>query len=75
MPTYTYKCMDCQKKVDSFRSMKDSTLDHIQPCVDQQDKECTFKKTLSTGIPHVFFKGSGFYETDYKNSEESDDGE
>jgi predicted nucleic acid-binding Zn ribbon protein len=68
MPTYTYKCIECQKKVDSFKSMKESTLDHIQQCVNEQDKECTFKKTLST-TPHVFFKGSGFYETDYKEKE------
>lgn len=61
MPTYTYQCKTCDHTFDVFHAI--SAKPHIK-CA-----ECgsTCKKLLGTGAG-VIFKGSGFYETDYKRN-------
>jgi putative FmdB family regulatory protein len=59
MPTYEYECEKCGKKFDLFQSMKD---DPIKKCPDCKGKV----HRLLGGGSGIIFKGSGFYETDYK---------
>lgn len=60
MPTYSYKCKKCDYRFDKIQSFKDEELTQCPKC-----KENTLKRLLSTGVS-VIFKGTGFYETDYK---------
>ena len=67
MPMYTFKCPSCNREEDVQQSMK-SPNPVCRRCVDAScgihipEMERVFK---STGKPQ--FKGSGFYETDYKD--------
>lgn len=63
MPTYEYLCQDCGKLFEHFQSMKDDPLTH---CL---GPDCRGEvKRLVSGGSGVIFKGSGFYQTDYKNA-------
>lgn len=60
MPTYDYKCKNC-----------DDTFEHFQKMIDEPLKVCekcggNLVRLIGTGLTPVF-KGKGFYETDYKN--------
>ena len=59
MPTYEYECRSCGHISDVFHSM---TVKRRVKCT-----ECggTTKKLIGAGAG-IIFKGSGFYETDYK---------
>ena len=67
MPIYTFKCPSCSREEDITQSMKEPAP-VCQRCVNAScgthtpEMERVFK---STGKPQ--FKGSGFYETDYKD--------
>ena len=60
MPTYDYKCTQCKYRFEYFQSM---TADPLSKC-----PKCggTLKRVIGTGAGTIF-KGSGFYQTDYKN--------
>ena len=64
MPTYEYECSKCGKTFDFFQSMNDA------PLTDCPEEGCggkgTLKRLIGSGAG-IIFKGSGFYETDYKN--------
>ena len=64
MPTYEYECDKCKHKFEHFQSM---TAKHLKKC-----PECGGKVTrlLGTGSG-IIFKGTGFYQTDYKKSSAS----
>jgi putative FmdB family regulatory protein len=60
MPTYDYKCTKCGYTFELFQSMS------AEP-----EKECPkckglVKRLIGSGAGTIF-KGTGFYETDYKN--------
>lgn len=59
MPTYTYECKKCGWTTDKFHAMSASPRVHCDECGG------TCKRLLGTGAG-IIFKGSGFYETDYK---------
>jgi len=63
MPTYDYKCQKCGHQYEVFQSMKDERL------TDCPLEECDgqVKRLLGTGAG-IIFKGSGFYETDYRSA-------
>jgi putative FmdB family regulatory protein len=61
MPTYEYKCMECEEVFEVFQKITDEPLKTCQVCGGE------LKRLISGGIG-VIFKGSGFYTTDYKNS-------
>lgn len=74
MPTYEYKCPKCGKRFERFQKI---TAPPEFPC-----PQCgTTAERLLSGGAGVVFKGSGFYETDYKRPAEKarrgrkDDGE
>ena len=59
MPTYEYECSKCGV-FELFQKMSD---DPIQKCPSCRRK---VKRLIGTGAG-VIFKGSGFYETDYRS--------
>jgi len=61
MPTYEYKCMDCEEVFEVFQKMTDEPLRECRVCGGE------LKRLISGGMG-IIFKGSGFYTTDYKNS-------
>ena len=64
MPTYDYKCETCGHQFEFFQSMKD---DRLTDCP-LEDCDGKVKRLLGTGAG-IIFKGSGFYETDYKRGD------
>ncbi|HPO86730.1 MAG TPA: zinc ribbon domain-containing protein [Candidatus Hydrogenedentes bacterium] len=62
MPTYTYKCVKCSHEMDVFHGMTEKPRVKCTSCGSTQTK-----RLLGTGAG-LIFKGSGFYETDYKKN-------
>ena len=60
MPTYAYRCDHCSHEFEQFQSI---TARPIRRC--PQCGESTLKRLLGTGAG-IIFKGSGFYQTDYR---------
>lgn len=61
MPTYSYECKKCGQVQDEFHMMSATPKVVCSACGSK-----SMKKLLGTGSG-IIFKGSGFYETDYKN--------
>ena len=61
MPTYDYRCDACGHEFEEFQSMTASPLRKCPEC-----KKLKLKRLIGTGAG-VIFKGSGFYETDYRS--------
>jgi putative FmdB family regulatory protein len=63
MPTYDYQCQSCGNRFEVFQSMNDAKLETCP------DPACAgpIKRLLGTGAGRIF-KGSGFYQTDYRSS-------
>ena len=61
MPTYDYQCQACGHEWELFQSMNDSPVKSCPKC-----KKRKAKRLLGLGAG-LIFKGTGFYETDYKN--------
>ena len=61
MPTYDYQCQDCGHNWELFQSMNDLPVKACPIC-----KKRKAKRLLGLGAG-IIFKGTGFYETDYKN--------
>jgi putative FmdB family regulatory protein len=60
MPTYTYQCAKCDHLMHIFHSMTASPKVKCEAC-----GSAKVKRLIGTGAG-LIFKGSGFYETDYK---------
>ena len=63
MPTYDYVCKSCEHAFEHFQSMTSKPLKKCPECGRMQ-----LKRLIGTGAG-IIFKGSGFYETDYRSSE------
>lgn len=61
MPTYDYKCTACKHQMEAFHSMKDKPLRKCPSC-----GKNALERLIGTGGA-VIFKGSGFYQTDYRS--------
>lgn len=61
MPTYEYECEGCGHHFDEFQSMSEDLLTRCPEC-----KKKKLRRLFGTGAA-VLFKGSGFYETDYRS--------
>ena len=59
MPTYEYECEKCGYKFEKFQKMTDEPLKACPKCGGKA------VRLIGTGSG-IIFKGSGFYETDYK---------
>jgi putative FmdB family regulatory protein len=65
MPTYDYVCSACDHKFERFQKMSDGVLRKCPEC-----GKLKLKRLMGTGAG-IIFKGSGFYETDYKRKSPS----
>ena len=61
MPIYEYQCRECGYRLDALQKMSDPRLRDCPAC-----GRPGLKKLVSA--PHFRLKGSGWYETDFKNS-------
>lgn len=61
MPTYEYRCKSCKHKFDRFQRM---TAAPVRVC-----PKCGRRavERLVSGGAGLIFKGSGFYQTDYRS--------
>ena len=61
MPTYEYRCDQCGHQFDELQSFKDEPLKVCPKCHQE-----SLRRLFGTGAA-ILFKGSGFYETDYRS--------
>lgn len=61
MPTYEYQCKACENKWDEFQSIKAEPTKKCPKC-----KKGKAERIISAG-GGILFKGSGFYQTDYRS--------
>ncbi len=61
MPTYDYRCNACGHEFEQFQSMKDKALKKCPECAKN-----ALERLIGLG-GGIIFKGSGFYETDYRS--------
>jgi len=61
MPTYDYQCDACDHKFEVFQSI---TEEHLKKC--PECKTNKLRRLFGTGAA-IMFKGSGFYQTDYRS--------
>ncbi|HDP34010.1 MAG TPA: zinc ribbon domain-containing protein [Candidatus Hydrogenedentes bacterium] len=64
MPTYSYQCKRCGHTQDKFHAMSAKPRVKCEQC----GGPCL--RLLGTGAG-IIFKGSGFYETDYKRKDKT----
>lgn len=61
MPTYEYQCQKCGHRLSEFQRIVDPPIKDCPKC---EKKDCV--EQIISGGSGLIFKGSGFYETDYK---------
>lgn len=61
MPTYDYACQNCGHEFEEFQSISADPLIKCPKCGKR-----SLKRLIGTG-GGVIFKGSGFYQTDYRS--------
>ncbi len=61
MPTYDYHCDACDHRFEEFQSI---TADPLRVCPSCRSRK--LRRLISAGAG-VLFRGSGFYETDYRS--------
>jgi putative FmdB family regulatory protein len=61
MPTYEYRCNACDNKWEEFQSIKAEPTKKCPKC-----KKAKAERIISAG-GGIIFKGSGFYQTDYRS--------
>ncbi len=67
MPTYEYECTKCGKVTDIFQPITDKALRRFRKS-DDPNCDCGVAVTRLLGRgAGIIFKGSGFYETDYRS--------
>ena len=65
MPTYDYRCLKCKKTFEKLQRMSEKPL---RACIYCKGK---VERLIGAGAG-LIFKGSGFYQTDYKNKPAAD---
>lgn len=61
MPTYDYRCDACEHQFEEFQSFSEKPLKKCPQCGKPK-----LRRLLGTGAA-ILFKGSGFYQTDYRS--------
>jgi putative FmdB family regulatory protein len=61
MPTYEYRCDRCEHEFEQFQSITAPPLEKCPACGKR-----ALRRLLGTG-GGIIFKGSGFYQTDYRS--------
>lgn len=62
MPTYQYECGACGHEFEFLQSMMDKKLKKCPEC-----RKLKLHRLIGSGSG-IIFKGTGFYETDYKKN-------
>jgi putative FmdB family regulatory protein len=62
MPTYDYECKACHHRWELFQSIKENPVKKCPQCGKRQAQ-----RVIGAGAG-IIFKGSGFYQTDYRSS-------
>lgn len=60
MPTYQYRCLDCEHEFEIVQRMIDDPLSECPECKGK------IKRLIGAGAG-IIFKGDGFYSTDYRS--------
>lgn len=66
MPTYDYLCENCGHAFEKFQSITAGVLRKCPKC-----KKLDLQRLIGSGAG-IIFKGSGFYETDYRSKSYTD---
>lgn len=66
MPTYDYRCDACEHRFEEFQTMSAKPLRKCPQCGKK-----ALQRLIGAGAG-VIFKGSGFYQTDYKGTGKSE---
>lgn len=61
MPTYDYECDECGHTFEKFQSIKAPSIRKCPVC-----GKLSVRRLIGTGAG-IIFKGSGFYQTDYRS--------
>ena len=61
MPTYDYECEGCGHAFELFQAITEGVKKKCPEC-----KKLKLRRLFGTGAA-IVFKGSGFYETDYRS--------
>ena len=61
MPTYDYRCSKCEHEWELFQSIKADPVKKCPACGKQ-----SAKRVIGPGAA-IVFRGSGFYQTDYRS--------
>lgn len=61
MPTYEYICDNCQHQFEQFQSIKARPIRKCPEC-----GKLSVQRLIGAGAG-IIFKGSGFYQTDYRS--------
>jgi len=61
MPTYDYQCGSCGHEFEAFESIKADPRTDCPAC-----KQPQLRRKIGPGAA-ILFKGSGFYQTDYRS--------
>ena len=68
MPTYDYECLGCKHTFELFQMMSAKPIKKCPECGKNK-----IRRLIGAGMG-IIFKGSGFYETDYKRKESNPTG-
>ncbi len=60
MPTYEYECRQCGHQLEAFQSITAAPLKKCPSC-----GKSALRRLLGAGAG-IIFKGTGFYQTDYR---------
>ena len=63
MPTYEYKCENCGYVFEKFQSITKGSIRKCPKC-----GKLKLKRLIGPGSG-IIFRGSGFYQTDYRSKE------
>ena len=66
MPTYDYRCDACGHEFEEFQQISEKPLRTCPKC-----RKRKLRRLIGAGAA-VLFKGSGFYQTDYRSKEYSE---
>ena len=66
MPTYNYKCENCDNIISVFQGINDKPLINCATCNGKINR-------IITGGTGMIFKGNGFYHTDYNKQKKTFD--
>ena len=66
MPTYDYECTKCGRRFELFQSIRERPKRRLKTDCTSCEHSAPVRRLIGTG-GGVIFKGSGFYQTDYRS--------